>query len=235
MGSQTLAGFRSDLVFDLENRADTGLTDARLNAWINWAYLHSTRPGVREHDEMRQRYDFTLVTSTNEYTLSRALTTNKVLGVYNVTHFAATTVDETATRTDVRPKNINWMDIRVKTNGAPKFYAIDGNGSNKILVFNTLPTTVENGQMVRVRFWGEPTLMATDAATTVLSEYWDTVIQQGALFRAKWVLGYREEAVADGQVYQQLINETLEDINITAEDTGQQAQIHSEQYMENAE
>jgi hypothetical protein len=231
----TLSDFRDELKFNLENRADSGLTDARLNRWINWAYLHMSRPNVRSHEEHRTRYDFALTLNGHEYDLSVANTTTKVLEVVNVTYYHTTTpITETATRTDLKPRTLQWMESRLKPSGPPAFFALTGNGTDKVLIIDKLPTAAEVGQMVRVTYWKEPALLSADGDTTDLSQYWDMVMVAGSLFWAKWFLGYREEAVADGQFYQQMINETVLEMNLGAEDTGFRTEIESETFMDSS-
>ena len=90
MGIMTLSQFRTELKFNLENRNDSGLTDARLNLWINQAYLHLGRPEVRKHRELQFTHDYVLILDQNEYSLAN--TTKRLLGVRNLTYFYGTSV-----------------------------------------------------------------------------------------------------------------------------------------------
>jgi len=218
-------GFREDLVFALENRNDSGLTDTRLNRWINQAYIHVCRPEVRRHRTMQFTHDITLVLDTSEYSL--ASTTNKLIGVRNVTYYAATAVANTVTRHKVKPRNVQKMDNMVKVPGIPTRYTTDGT----LMTFNTRASSSEASNIVRVRYWGEPIVLAADDDVTVLDEYFDEVIAMGALWRAQWALGYREDALASGQLAQALLNEAADDMELQAEDEDFRMELKSESYM----
>ena len=61
-----------------------------------------------------------------------------------------------------------------------------------------------------------------------------TVIVAGSVFFSKWFLGYRDEAVADGQFYQNLINEVDADTELGMEDTRQLTEVRVEAPMPNS-
>lgn len=231
MGTMQLSEFRDELVFNLKNRNDAGLTPARLNRWINQAYLHMCRPKVMRHTELRARYNFSLATGLNEYSLSTPTVGHKILGITDVVYFESATVNEAATRRDLVPRTANYMNKRTKPNGPPRQYAIWGSAGNMTMILDTLPTATENGYQVQVWHYREPDLLTLDTDTTLLSDYWDTVLVTGSQFFAEWFLGYRDLAVASGQIYQNLINETLDDMELNAEDTDHQVEIVNESYM----
>jgi len=231
----TLADFRDELTtIGLEGRQDVALTDARKDRYINFAYRHMCRPAVRRFEEVKNRYDFSLVTNTNEYVLSTALVGRKILGIADVTYYENATVSEVSTvpRRDLKPRNIQWMNKRGKTAGKPSHFAETGVAPDKRLILDSLPTAAENGQAVRVNYWGEVDALSLVTDTTVLADYWDLTLVVGSIFFAKYLLGYREEAVADGQLYARLINETEFDLELGGEDTGYQNEVESEPYME---
>jgi len=231
MGSMTLVNFRDELLFNLKNRNDTGLTTARLNRWINQSYLHMTRPRVMKHSELLGRLDVGLITGQDEYDIGFVNVGYKLLGVRDVIYYDGA-AGPTVTRRNLSPRSIHWINKRVKPSGAPQAYALEGVAGNATLSINTVPTTTENGNELRVWHYREASVLVADGDTTVLSDYWDTVLVLGSQFFAEWFLGYRDLAVATGQVYQNMINETLDDLELNAEDTDHQTEIVSESYMQ---
>jgi len=234
MGSMTLAEFRTDLTLALEGRADVALTDAVKNRWINFTYRHLTRPGVRMFEEVKYRYDFSLVTAQNEYILSLANVGRRVLGIADVTYYANSTITEASTtiRRDLDPVSLQKMNGMSKPDAQPSLYAETGNAGNRILILNTRPSSTENGHQVRMSYYSQVDKMADDTDVTVLEDYWDLAILAGSIFFTKWFLGYKEEAVADGQLYQQLINEADSDLELGAEDTGRRTEVKHGPHME---
>lgn len=230
MGDMTLSQLRAELTYNLANRNDAGTTTARLNRWINQAYLHMTRPKVHRHLELRFRYDLALTLNNNEYSLGSATVGRKVLGVTDVLYYEGTVITEGLSRRNLKPRNIQYMNERPKPPGPPSIYCFDSAGG-ELLILNTLPTAAEVGRQVRVWYWGEPTKLSLDTNTTVLSNYWDDVLLMGAQFFAEWAVVSKVEATATGQLYQQLINETFDAQELGYEDTEHQVEIESEAYQ----
>jgi hypothetical protein len=217
----TLATFRDELSFVFDNRSDTGFSTARLNRWVNQAYLHCTHPTVHRHRELQATYTATLVTGTNEYSISAATVGFQITTIRNVFHIQAAAATPTARRRKLHPKSHLWFDERTIGSGQPTVYAVDGT----TLMISAVPTATENNQLVRLRVWREPALLALDADVTVLPTYWDRVLLLGAQWLAELDLGYRDRAELTKGDYMALINEPKDRMELEAQDTGWEVEL----------
>lgn len=228
MGSMSLADFRSEILFLLVNRTD--LSNTRLDRWVNAAYFHLTHPDVHRHREVQTRYDFSLTTGTQEYSLSDSTVGYHITGVRNAVYYAGTAINTTVTRRDLRPRSLHWIQQRPAPAGPPTCYSLDGT----LLVLDTAPTSRENGHRVRLWVWREPVVLSAAGSVTVLGSYWDRVLLKGAQWMAELDLGLRELAEHTKQDYVALINEVSGDFQLNAEDTGQRVDIVTQSPMESA-
>lgn len=224
MGAMTLADFRNELTLVLGNRSDGVMTPARLNRWINQAYRHLTYPSVHPFDEVKATVDVTLTSGTGQYTIDTEAGYN-VLAVRNMIYFPSSAPTLTTRRHILKQRPIQWFDRRTHASGEPRFYTIE-QGS---LYLSPVPGTTENGNVLRVRVWREVAAL-TGTDTTVLSDYWDPVLEVGAEARAKMVLKYpdREEVL---QRYVDLINEAVPQDELEASDWSLEMQVRSEPAM----
>ena len=229
MGVMTLPDMRTELQeLHLKNRSDvTGVTDTRLDRWINWAYDHVSHPSVFQHPQLRDTYEFSLATGTNEYGISPAATSFQITVTISVTYYYDTTISPNTRRRKLRPRDIRWFDDRTINTGPPSIYAID---DDETLFISPVPTSVENGNQVRIRLYKEPTYM-TGTAATVLTRYWDEVILQGAKWRALRDMEYLGEAEVAKQEYAAMINEVAERRRMDAEDYGWRVDVVSQSVM----
>jgi len=207
MGTMTLERFRANLLFDLRNRTDTSTPDGfdatRQDEIINSAYWHLSHPSVFRHRALQARYTIPLVTNTQAYTFTPTSGGFNILAIRSVAHVAATTDDPLAFRTKVYPRDEQWFQERtLVSSGPPRNYMIQAN----VLGVSPVPTATENGQVLVVTAWREPTALIA-GATTVLDNQWDEVLRLGARYRAELHLGYRDLAEATKMDYIAFINE----------------------------
>jgi hypothetical protein len=202
----TASNFRDELVFNLKNRADAGLTDERLDRWINAAYRHMCLPTVHDFREMHTSVDITLVNGTHIYDIDEATVGEKIVAVRSV--FNIIDIPETATgrKRVLRPRAVQWFDRRVLVTGSAQVFTIDGES----IAISNVPGATEAGQLVRIRFWAEPTRLTT-GVTTVLADYYDEVLVLGSQWIAERALGYRDRAEITKQDYIGLLNEGPEE------------------------
>jgi hypothetical protein len=233
MGSFTLETFRSELLFDLKNRSDTGATDGftttRQDAFINAAYLHITRPDIYRHRELQFNYTLTLVSGQQAYTFTPAAATN-ITAIRSISHVAAATDDPTARRTKLTPRDIQWLQSRTSNNATqPREYVVR---RNEILL-SPIPGANEAGQVLSLETWQEPAVLVAGQAT-VLSTLWDEVILLAARWRAELHLGYRDLAEATKVDWISLLNEYKSFEDLHGEDWDWQVEVRTESAMETA-
>ncbi|MBK25946.1 MAG: hypothetical protein CME70_18235 [Halobacteriovorax sp.] len=228
MGTLTLSQIRDDLKIALENRTD--ILDSQLNRWINEGYEFICQPEVRKHRELEANYDITLATDTNSYSISKSTVGYDILGIRDVTFYDATTITNTTTRHDVRPRSIQWFNKRTlyATSGGPRHFYVGGDEIN----FSPVTTSTDNGKKVRLSVWRSPTLLSADSDLTVLNTYFDTAVILAATWVGQFRLGYRELAIATRQELQTYMNQKTDTGQLGGEDTNFEAQIENELYLE---
>ncbi|KKM25037.1 hypothetical protein LCGC14_1598960, partial [marine sediment metagenome] len=114
----------------------------------------------------------TMATATRSASVSATTVTFNIVAVRAVIHYQATSITPTAVKRTLRPKDIRYFFERRLSSGQPTVYAVDG----EQLFISGVPRTQEAGQLLQVHSWKEPDALATDAAVTVLPDYWDDVI-----------------------------------------------------------
>ena len=219
MGLMTLAQFRSELVFDLKNRADTGPTGVsteRQNLWVNWAYRHVGHPSIHKHRALQVNFTLTLVSGDNQYAFNPSPTAETIVGVRSVSYIQAASDTPSAFKTKLLPRDVRWLEQRSLTTGPPKIVARQGNE----LWLDPVPGANQAGHLLKVHAWKLPNSLAVDADTTVLESQWDEVVLLGARWRAERDLGYRDLAELTKQDFAGLINEYQEFDQLDAEDWG---------------
>lgn len=224
MGDQTLSEFRTDLEFDLDERDD--LTTARLNRWINQAYMHMTYPGVRglpgrHFKECEFRATITLVQDQAEYDISAATIGRKVHYPMLVTYHQATSLSPTNTKRKLDPRSYQYFEERTLPPGQPNLYT----WFSETLIIMGVPTSAEAGQLLRLAYYGEPTRLTADGDTTTLPEYFDLVLRKGALWAAQASLNMFAAAAVTKQEYGTLLNEGSTAQESQMVDTGFQAGV----------
>lgn len=233
MGTMTLTQFREELSFDLDARPDrtnlpADLPDARLNLWINAAYMHMSLPGVRGvmgrgFIEFQFRHTVTLVSGTNEYSLAKATVGRKVHYPVAVTHHFATTLSPTNRKVKLYPRSYQYLEERTLSSAAPRLWSWFG----ETLILGSVPGVAENNQLLRVSYQGEPDRLAADGDTTVLGDYFDFVLRKGALWVAQMSLGDIARAEATKQEYAVLLNEGIVADMGTLDDTGWESGVET--------
>ncbi|MCP4113845.1 MAG: hypothetical protein GY737_00290 [Desulfobacteraceae bacterium] len=228
MGTMTLSEFRTDLSeVGLKGRGD--ISNARLDRWINRAYLDVTHPSIFEHDIFKTTYDITLATDDADYTLASTTVGYTVLGIRSVRYHASTTAGPSVQGRKLDPESIQEYDDRVHSSGSPAWYV--GGEGEQILVSPT-PSSSENGHILRCRLWREAAILSTDSSTTVIPANWDYIVYQGSVWRAQIDLGYLDAATPLIELYQGLINQLDPKRVLDQRDTGQQTPILAPSYME---
>ena len=214
MGVITLAELRTETKFNLRGRADAAMSDARLDRWINSAYRHMCLPNVHQFTEMKAVYDVALATGDNEYPVDRTTVGSKVVAIRSAHHILATTITATAEKRRLSPRNIRWFDRRTLVTGAPTVYVEEG----ETFYIHPVPTSTQNGQWLRIRYWKEPTALSAVGDVTALGDYYDEVLVVGAQMFAERGLGYGDRAEATKQNYVGLLNEGASSDGLSAED-----------------
>lgn len=233
MGTFTLEGFRSELIFDLRNRGDVsvpeGVTEARQDSWVNAGYLHVTHPTVFRHRELQHRYTIPLVAGTHAYTFHPNAGVN-ITAIRSISHAAAATDDPTAFRTKLVPQDEQWFQDRtLSSSGPPRDYFVLANQVR----LSPVPSANEAGEVLVVSAWREPVLLVA-GQTTVLSALWDEIILLAARWRAELHLGYRDLAEATKLDFAGLLNEYQSFEQLHGEDWGWTAEVRTESHMETA-
>jgi hypothetical protein len=152
----------------------------------------------------------TLATGINEYSISAATVGFQINAIIDVHHAAATaaTLVPTTTKRKLYPKDGRWFDQRTMSATIPTAFAVGAPGdavAGEIIKISGVPRADENGQLVIIRCWREPAILAADGTTTVLPRAWDEVISLGAKWRAERDLGYKAAAELTLQDYAALI------------------------------
>jgi hypothetical protein len=235
MGEMTRQQFENQLIEDLKNRADTIVGDTRIFRWIDYAYNHVSHPKVFRHRQLLANHNVTLATGINEYSISAATVGFQINAIIDVHHIAAIAYAATATKRKLYPKDGRWFDQRTMSATIPTAYAVGAPGdvvTGEVLKISGVPRADENGQIVIVRCWREPAILAADGTTTVLPRAWDEVISLGAKWRAERDLGYKAAAELTLQDYAALINDVSNREQIEGEDWGWEVDVVMEPIME---
>ena len=228
MGILTLEGFRADLLFHLGNRNDMDAIDTtHQDRWINQAYAYMTHPSVHKFREIQKIETVTLVTGTNEYSISTlGSPALNVIATRFVTHVFASAYTPTARKQKIRPRGIRYFEQRTLKTGAPQFYTIDG----ETLFISPVPRSNENAQLLRIGHYAEPTVLVA-AATTVLTSYYDRPLQKFTLAFAQTDLGDRSSALVTLREATSLLNNANEEFELEGEDTGWAVEIEVQNAM----
>jgi len=217
----TFADFTSELNFLLANRNDTDATDAtRTGRWINQAYTYMCHPSVHHFREMQSIDSSTaLATDDNEYSIS-TLNSETVVAIRFVTHIEATSYTATADRRRLTPRSIQWLEQRSNRSGRPVHYIIDGSS----LFTYGVPSSAENGQLLRIGFYKEPdTLSGTD--TTVLGTYYDRPLMKFTQAFAEADLGDKSKALVTLKEGMGLLNNAQSENELEAEQEGHRVEV----------
>jgi len=226
MGLMTLEEFRDELTFLLKNRTDATVIPARLNRIINQAYSHLCQPEVRKHKELIAHDDVTLVDGQVGYAIQTLFATD-ILSIEDVVYVEAAAWSNTAARSDLEPRAIHWMNARTHpAGGRPTIYALYGTE----LIIYPEPSTVEAGNIIRVWYYTEPTVLVNNTDTTELATYWDRVLLRGAQWLLEYDAGFRELALLTEQEYTSMINEKKDDFELSEVD-GSRADFKTQRYF----
>lgn len=199
----------------LKHRNDTDATDtANLLGWINDAYRHMCHPSVHRFREMQEIDEITLVTGTNSYSIV-TLSSDTVLSIRWVTFIDATSFTNTATKRKLHSRGIRHFEKRTLATGTPTEYSVDGS----LLYISGVPRSTENGKLLRVGFWKEPTAMVA-GTTTVLPDLFDRPLIKLAQSFAEDDLGDPASSLVSARTATRLLNNLESEIQLEAEDGG---------------
>jgi hypothetical protein len=202
MGTLDLENFREETRFALENRAadSPSLTEARLNRWINAAYLFVTRHDVYRHPELETLKTADLVVDTISYSVSE---------IRHIDHVVYTTTLSTSDYT-VRRKKLDHTtlreihDISNMSTGEPTAYAWRGGQ----VWIDRRPTAdmISNNHRLLIYAVTTPTLITNDQVTTGISDDWDEVIIAGAVWYGWLQMGVPDMAEVAKDDFGRMIN-----------------------------
>lgn len=221
MGTMTYDEFSSELNFLLANRNDNDATDTtRVDRWIHQAYTYMCHPSVHKFREM-QAIDnsTTLVTGTNSYDLT-TLGSDTPVALRWVTYVEASAYTATATKRKLRPRDIRWFEERTLSTGRPTNYTIDG---TNLYIFG-VPGSSENGNILRIGYYKEPTAITT-GETTVLTTYYDRPLMKFIEAFAEADLGEKAKALVTLKEAMGLLNNAIDKNELEAEDTGFETEV----------
>ena len=221
MGSMTFNDFTSELGFLLGNRNDADAIDStRTGRWINQAYTYMCHPSVHHFREMQAISNATtLITANNAYSIA-TLGTDTVVAIRFITHVASTSYSATANKRKLKPRGIRSFEQRTLTTGRPFLYAIDGS----FLYVSGVPSSTENGQILRIGYYKEPaTLSGTNK--TVLGSYYDRPLMKFTEAFAEADLGEKAKALVTLKEAAGLLNNAASENEMEAEDDGFRVEV----------
>ena len=221
MGTMTFDDIVSELGFLLGNRNDTDATDEdRLSRWVNQAYTYMCHPSVHHFREMQAIDTSTaLATGDDEIDIS-TLNSETVVSIRFVSHVEATSYSATARRRKLTPQSIRWFNRVSNRAGRPVHYIIDGS----TMFLYGVPRATENGQLLRIGFYKEPTPISADE-TTVLGTYFDRPLVKFSEAFAEADLGDKAKALVTLKEAIGLLNNAVSENELEAEEDGYQAEI----------
>ena len=222
MGTMTFAELKSELDFLLRRRNDMDATDTtRVGRWVNSAYLYMCHPSVHLFKEMKDVSNTTtLVTGTNEYSI-QTLDSNTVVAARFVTYIQSATYTNTTNKRKVFPREMRQLERKTLSNGPPVEYAVDG----QTLFINGVPRSTENGHILRIGYYKEPTILSGDSSVTVLGGYFDRALLKFAQAFAEEDLQMRDLALQTLRSATQLLNNAASEDMLEGEDTGHQVEV----------
>jgi hypothetical protein len=203
MGALSLQTMRDDLRYIVGGYTSTEMSDALVDRWLRYAYLHVCRPAIYEHRELLTSGTTALVTSDRDYLLSAiAASTDDVQAVKLV-------VNETRGQR-LRPLSLRQIEERARPGGTlltgrPTHYAVEGTA----LYVYPAPNATHNGDTLRMWYWRKPAALAAAPATEI-AEDWDEVILVGAVWRAWRYMNLPDRAELAKVEFGQLANEVAD-------------------------
>ena len=230
MSTMPLSEMRDALRWDLENNGT--LTPAQLNRWINWSYLHISQPNIHPHQSLQATGTVPLVLDQVEYPLTGL---GFVLwGVYSCTYIKGTTVAPTNYRRRLKGGgDIRWLDAQFASSGEPSSYAVWGGAAGgQTLHINARPSSGVVGNLLLIRGYKQPTLLAADTDKTVMHDLWDEAILLGARWRGWRSLTRPERAEIARVEFGLQVNEIQNALKLDASDWGGRFEIDMQPYMQ---
>jgi len=219
--------FTEELDFVLKRRNDSDATNAnRLSRWVNQAYTYMCHPSVHHFREMQAiDHATTLATDDYDYDIS-SLNSETVVAIRFVVHIEATAFTATANRRRLTPRSIRWLETRNNRSGRPVHYIVDGS----TLYLYGVPSSTENGQLLRIGYYKEPTTLSGSTAT-VLGSYYDRPLLKFAEAFAEADLGNKSLALVTLKEATGLLNNAASENELEAEEDGHQIEVVLQQPM----
>lgn len=227
MGTLTFTQVRDELRVQLGGRHDSTASDARLNLAINDGYRYIAQPNIYMHRELEANGTLTLVTDDVDYALSGLGATPQA--IHSVYHHRATSIAPANTRVRLLATDLRRLEEQQFGAGEPRYYTVYGN----TLYIDRRPTSVQNGQLLRVFYWAPVTALSGASDVTVLRAEWDEVLVQAAT----WFMFKRLRMFAEAELAKvdldATINNKLDLRRMEAEDlTEQLIEMEVERYQE---
>jgi hypothetical protein len=221
MGTMTFDDIDDELSFLLSNPTHAGATDSnRRSRWINQAYTYMCHPSVHHFREMQGIDTSTaMATGDDDYSIS-TLNSQTVVAIRFVTHIEATAYSATATRRKLTPRSIRWLNKVTNRSGRPVHYIVDGS----TLYLYGVPRSNENGQLLRIGYYFEPTWIS-GTTTTVLGTYFDRPLVKFAEAFAEADLGDKAKALVTLKEASGLLNNAIPETELEAEEDGHQVEV----------
>lgn len=192
MGTNTLAEMRTDLHLLLDSRDEvdpnTSAGQARLDRFLNWAYLRIQLPTTFEHIETQSSQTLTLVAGTDNYAVT----------LYAIDHIRYDDFSKL-----MRPMSFQDRNNTTINSGQPGRFARWG--SRIYLDYN--PSSNQAGDTLTIYGWATPVVLASSSAASILNTVWDEVITIGAAWRGWRSLGDQPKADTYREEYGALVND----------------------------
>jgi hypothetical protein len=162
----------------------------------------------------------TLATDDNEYPIIE-LNSATVVAIRFVSHIQATSYSATADRRRLKPRGIRWLEGRSNRAGRPVHYIIDGS----TMYLYGVPSAAENGQLLRIGYYREPTGFVNDNNKTILGTYYDRPLMKFIEAFAEADLGMKAKAIVTLKEASGLLNNAVDENELEAEEEGHQVEV----------
>ena len=191
MGLNALTDMRTDLALMLDSRTevdpDTAAGQARLDRYLNWAYLRIQLPSTFEHVERMTTQTVTLVTSTSSYSITP----------WAIDHVRYDNFEKL-----LRPMSRTQLSNITIPSGQPSRFARWGS----TLYLDYIPTSTQNGHTLTIYGWQQPAVLSATPASD-LNQVWDEVIVIGAAWRGWRSMGDHPRSDTYREEYSALVND----------------------------
>jgi len=225
VGTMTLPDFEDETRYALTGMdpSSPALTTARLDRWINQAYLWICMPNHYRHPELETTELIALAANTAKY----AMTNTYYMLVY-VAHVEETfaSITDESRRRKLDPGDVREQADLLRTERMPGQYAW---WENQIWLAS-VPDTASAVQGLEVCGYQQPTILSGVAAT-VLKPEWDEILVTAAEWKGWQRLNEPDRAYEARQTLGSLVNEVADIRRLHAEEWGWQTGANAPTYM----